>query len=102
MSSEKVPERWLALVEQAGNAVIEDQMLEPGAMADELILMAMRTSDGLDLARYASIGGAIDQGRLGDLVEENLVELINDGARLRLTPAGRLLANAVIAELASG
>ena len=102
LSTERVPECWLAQVEKSGRAVIEDHILGQDAVADELILMAMRTAEGLDLNRYSSFGGAIDRRRLSALLEQKLVEFTHNGARLRLTRAGWPLANDVIANLASG
>ncbi|NND49042.1 MAG: hypothetical protein HKN60_02190, partial [Rhizobiales bacterium] len=101
LTTERMPERWLGEVEAIGHAVVEDHMLDSGAAADELILMAMRTSLGLDLAHHAILGGSIDEEKRGQLVDQGLVEIAGNGARLRLTPSGRLVANAVITELAA-
>ena len=99
LATERVPERWLDAVERQGHGVVEDAALSPREAADELLLMSLRTSLGLDLARHAGLGGMIDRARLEPLVADGLVEMSDERDRLRLTAFGRLLANAVIAEL---
>jgi oxygen-independent coproporphyrinogen-3 oxidase len=102
LATERHPERWLERVEANATGVADDAPLSPREAADELLLMSLRTSLGLDLARHAALGGAIDRARLDTLLADGFVELSGEGARLRLTAPGRLVANAVITELASG
>jgi oxygen-independent coproporphyrinogen-3 oxidase len=100
LATERVPERWLGAVERQAHGLVEDETLAEGEVADELMLMALRTHRGLDIAQHTRLGGRIDRSRLDALRSDGLVELTCRARRLRLTAAGRLLANAVIAELA--
>ena len=56
-STEPMPERWLERVTQAGTGIIEREALTPSEQADELLMMSLRLSEGLDLDRLAAIGG---------------------------------------------
>jgi coproporphyrinogen III oxidase-like Fe-S oxidoreductase len=63
--------------------------------------MGMRLSEGIDLARFAAIGGrALDAARIASLAEDGLVR--SDGRRLAATPKGRLVLDRLIVELAPG
>ena len=97
---ERHPETWLKAVEARGHGVVEDVEVEARETADELLVMALRTRLGLDLARYESLGGRVEPDICDRLVTGGLVLFDPKRARLTLTPSGRLVANAVIAELA--
>ena len=91
------PEAWLTAAE-AGSGDGRVTAITPRDQADEYLMMALRVSEGMDLDRYAALaGGEPAQDRLDHL--EGLGMIHRDGARLRATPAGRLVLNAVIAEL---
>jgi oxygen-independent coproporphyrinogen-3 oxidase len=61
--------------------------------------MGLRVSEGIDLERYAALAGReIDSGKIAGLKSMGLIR--REGNRLRATPDGRKLLNAVIAELA--
>jgi oxygen-independent coproporphyrinogen-3 oxidase len=63
--------------------------------------MGLRLREGIDLARYEAISGRrLDPGRLKDLVGHALVETTAE-ARLRATPAGFAVLDALIADLAA-
>ncbi len=100
LSTERSPEAWLDLVERDGNAIIERECLEAGMQADEFLLMGLRLVEGIDPARYAAFAGRpLSPRKLADLAELGLVEMAN--GRLRATPQGRPVLNALIAELAA-
>jgi oxygen-independent coproporphyrinogen-3 oxidase len=100
LSTFKSPEDWLSRVEAAGQGVEGDEALSAAEAADEYLLMGLRLSEGVDLARHASIvGHALDRKRVDGLASEGLVE--RKGARLAATPKGRLVLNQVILELAA-
>jgi len=64
------------------------------------MLMGLRLSEGIDLARLASIGGrALDSKKVSALASEGLVE--RNGERLAATHKGRLVLNSLILELAA-
>lgn len=96
--TERAPEAWLARVEADGHGIVSDETLTPAEQADEMLLMGLRLREGVDLARHACLGGRIDRGRLAMLEAERLVA--REGDRLRVTPAGFPVLNAVIAALA--
>lgn len=96
--AERLPERWLAQVEEKGAGFATDEVTTDDA-AREHLLMALRLSEGLDLDAYrARWGRALAPERIAALAEDGLIKL--DGARLKATARGRLLLNRLIADLA--
>src|SRR5579883_3299442 len=49
------PEAWLALVEAEGHGITSDEVLLREERADEFLLMGLRLSEGIELARYEAI-----------------------------------------------
>ncbi|MGI4877802.1 MAG: radical SAM family heme chaperone HemW [Janthinobacterium lividum] len=97
------PENWLAAVRAHGHGLSESTVLDPATRAGEALLMGLRLVGGIDAAGYRARTGrlladSVDQVRLAQLVALGFVE--SDAAGLRLTPAGRPLVNAVLAQLA--
>ena len=69
--------------------------------ADEMLLMGLRLREGLDMARWEKLAGrGIDPARLAFLAEAGFVERIDD-TRIRATPSGFLVLDAVVADLAA-
>jgi putative oxygen-independent coproporphyrinogen III oxidase len=100
-STEKRPEAWLESVERDGHGLIEDAALNPEEQGDEMLLMGLRLSEGIDLARYATLAGRpLDAARIDALVGDGLVERLNP-TRLRVTPEGFPVLDAVVADLAA-
>jgi oxygen-independent coproporphyrinogen-3 oxidase len=100
-ATEKNPERWLALVEARGHGLVDDDTLTRAEQADELLLMGLRLAEGIALERYADRAGKpLDPDRIADLVRGGFVATTPDG-RLRVTPAGFPLLDAVVADLAA-
>ena len=100
-ANEKHPETWLQNVEETGSALVDDTMLTWEEQGDEFLLMGLRLTEGIDLERYALFGGReIDERRLLDLVEHGMIERLQ-GSRVRTTPAGALVLDAVVADLAA-
>jgi oxygen-independent coproporphyrinogen-3 oxidase len=100
ISTIKSPEAWLAEVEASGHGIDSDEALNAAEAADEYLLMGLRLSEGIDLARLAAIGGRVpDETRLSALAQAGLID--RSGARLAATPKGRLVLNRVILELAA-
>jgi putative oxygen-independent coproporphyrinogen III oxidase len=97
--TEKLPERWRRKVEADGHGFTDWSVVNPSDAAREHLLMNLRLAEGLDLAAYqARWGITLPPGRIAELSEQGL--LATDGVMLRATPAGMLLLNRVIAELA--
>jgi oxygen-independent coproporphyrinogen-3 oxidase len=100
LSAIKSPEAWLAEVEAAGHGLASEESLSAADSAEEYLLMGLRLSEGIDLARLAAIGGsALDEARIGALESEGLLARWN--TRLAATPKGRLVLNRLILELAA-
>ena len=63
-----------------------------------MAMMGLRLAEGIDLGRYAALAGAaMPEERIDELAGLGLVE--SDGGRLRTTPAGRPLLDAVLRRL---
>jgi len=90
------PENWLSAIERSGNGIGEEIDLEPSDQGMEALLMGMRLREGIDLGR---LGPFIDPEAAERLGRQGLVE--RDDERLRATPAGMLVLNSLLAELAA-
>ncbi|MTI18522.1 coproporphyrinogen III oxidase [Rhodobacteraceae bacterium RKSG542] len=100
-SMEKHPETWMGLVDSAGIGVTESFDLTTEEQGDEMLLMGLRLVEGLDVPRYEALSGrTFNQRRLSQLQENGMVEWIGN-TRLRATPQGMCLLNAVLGELVS-
>ncbi|HEX8829436.1 MAG TPA: coproporphyrinogen-III oxidase family protein, partial [Xanthobacteraceae bacterium] len=100
-ATEKRPEDWLSRVETLGHGLIADEVLTSAERADEYLLMGLRLAEGIDLARYERIAGrTLDPSRIAMLHRHGLVETSPAG-RLRVTPPGFPLLDAVVADLAA-
>ncbi|QOF73575.1 coproporphyrinogen III oxidase [Aminobacter sp. SR38] len=98
--AEKLPERWVELVEQRGHGVVGGETLTRSEEADEFLLMGLRLVEGIDLARYEQLSGkSLSSARLSILQGEGLVAPIGN-SRLRATPEGMIVLDAVVADLA--
>lgn len=95
------PETWLARVESWGDGLESDDVLSTEEQADEMLLMGLRLTEGIDLARFERIAGrGFDERRVADLIREGMVERIGP-ERLRATRAGTFVLDAVVADLAA-
>ncbi len=99
-ATERNPEAWLAAVERDGHGMIEQEMLGADEQADELLLMGLRLREGVDLARWQQLSGRDpDPKREQILLEHGFIERLGN-SRLRCTPKGMLILDAVVADLA--
>ncbi|HET7192308.1 MAG TPA: radical SAM family heme chaperone HemW [Pseudolabrys sp.] len=99
--TDRRPEAWLMRVEANGDGMTVNEKLTSGEVADEYLLMGLRLAEGIDTARYAALAGrALDPKRISILRGEGAVETTTDG-RLRVTPSGFPLLDAVVADLAA-
>ena len=99
-ATERVPERWLELVERDGHGMVDQELLGLDEQADELLLMGLRLREGLDLARWQQLSGRDpDPKREALLIEHGFIERLGN-SRLRCTPSGMLILDAVVADLA--
>ncbi len=100
-ATEKLPEDWLARVEETGHGLITDDALTREEMADEFLLMGLRLAEGIDPARYEALAGrSLDAVRIAALEENGLVETTSSG-RLRVSLPGFPVLDAVVADLAA-
>ena len=95
------PENFLSGLRRNGHGLIEEEILSAGEAADEALVMGLRLSEGIDpLALEQRFGTKlVDSEAVDRLVETGHLEY--DGRRLRTTPAGRLLLDRVLAEIAA-
>jgi len=94
-------DRYANLLRRRHPPVAYRQTLPQRALADEYILLRLRTNDGLDLRRLNKEYGlnlrAQKAPLLDRLRDDNLIH--NDPDRVRLTPQGRLLTDAITKRL---
>ena len=139
--TERNPETWADRVEASGTGVVETTALTLDEQADEMLLMGLRLSEGVDLGQLAALGGVRPAAQvIGGLMAMGLLDAVgvpkaaqsgaetsqdDDGdiirgcagpglapdafavqatvpERIRVTRAGRLVLNAVVAELSKG
>ncbi|MBX4335319.1 radical SAM family heme chaperone HemW [Bartonella raoultii] len=99
--NEKYPEHWLNLVETTGHGCIETEQLTTLEQADEMLLMGLRLSEGLDLARYETLSPkGLPVEKIIDLQQKGLVEM-KGNQRLKATSKGRILLDYIINQLAN-
>ena len=99
--TEKRPESWLERVDANGIGLIVDEKLTPSDVADEYLLMGLRLAEGIEPERYTALAGrTLDPSRISFLRENGAVETTESG-RLRVTPSGFPLLDAVVADLAA-
>jgi oxygen-independent coproporphyrinogen-3 oxidase len=97
--AERNPEAWRDRVFANHHGFTELNSLTPNEAADEALLMGMRLAEGLDLTRLDALAGVRpDRATLEGLTNLDLIERITPD-RIRATASGRLVLNAVIAEL---
>ena len=96
------PENWLAAVTAHSHGIGEETRIAPAERGIEALLMGLRLSEGIDLARLAELSGSdpLDRDAVVRLADQGLLAI--DRERLRATPAGRLVLNALLAEIVRG
>jgi oxygen-independent coproporphyrinogen-3 oxidase len=100
-ATERLPEKWLQRVEQIGHGLVEDCRLSQEETGDEFLLMGLRLSEGIELARFETLAGrAIGAAQIDVLRQAGLVDVVSDG-RLRITAEGFPVLDAVVADLAA-
>ncbi|MBI1385450.1 MAG: coproporphyrinogen III oxidase [Rhizobiales bacterium] len=101
--SERQPERWLTRVEEVGHGVTREAELTSSEMADEMLVMGLRLTEGISLARLAEISGlALAPAFLGNLERQGLVNWDRAAGRLAATPSGLLVLDSLLVELSRG
>lgn len=101
LSTEANPELWASAVEADGSGLVIDAALGHESQADEFLLMGLRLKEGIDLSRFHRLSGRrIDERRIDDLIMDGMVERVGRD-RLKVTPEGFPVLDAVVADLAS-
>ncbi len=99
--TERQPERWLGHVERDGHGLIECAPLSSAEQTDEMLLMGLRLTEGIDLARLAAVGGTRPDARtIRELADLDLLEMPGHD-RLRATARGRFVLNTLVLKLSS-
>ncbi|QPH55881.1 radical SAM family heme chaperone HemW [Pontivivens ytuae] len=94
------PEAYLAAVAEQSNAVKSVEVVSREEQAVEHLLMGLRLTEGVSLARHKKIAGhALDLSGVAALIEQGLVDVSGD--RLRIPAVGRPVTNAILRELLS-
>ena len=88
------PENWLAALARNGHGIAEQRDVPEADRGTEALLMGLRLAEGIVPAP-----GAVDRDKVARLSAQGL--LASDGERLRATPRGMLLLDAILAEIAS-
>ena len=98
----KKPENFMAAVARNGHGLVEEEALTRDEAAQEALVMGLRLAEGIDpvaLATRLGVSRLVDDGAVDRLAAHGL--LTRDGAILRTTPAGRLLLDSILAEIAA-
>lgn len=96
----KKPENYLSAVTRNGHGLKVENALTPMQRANEALVMGLRLTQGVDLARVEAMSGLargefLDGGAVDRLVGQGL--MAKSGDRLRVTDAGILLLDSVLA-----
>jgi len=92
------PALWRAAVADRGHALAPVETLTPEDRGAEYLMMALRLAEGADPGRFARLAGRdLPPARIARLAVAGMVELRRD--RLVATPPGRLLLDAILADL---
>lgn len=98
-SNERNPEAWLARVRETGDGLVEESRLTPDEQGDELLLMGLRLTEGVDLGRLARVSGlrpsdtAIARLEALGMIEARGVD------RIGATRGGRFVLNELVRQL---
>lgn len=92
------PEAWLKAVQESGHGIHQSTDVSKHSCGEEYLMMSLRLSEGMSFARFEDLSGAaFDMALAQDLIDGGLLSI--DGDRLRATPAGRPVLNALIGKL---
>jgi len=98
----KKPENFLSAVTRNGHGLAEEEFLTRDEAAHEALVMGLRLAEGIEpgaLAERLEVDRIVDEAAVDRLVGHSLLE--RDGETVRTTPAGRLLLDSILAEIAA-
>jgi oxygen-independent coproporphyrinogen-3 oxidase len=90
----RAPEIWRGMVMERGEGTADAGLLSPEDRVTELVMMGLRLTEGLSLAKFPELEARLDAEGLAEMSEAGFLER-GDGF-LRATARGRLLLNRVI------
>ncbi len=98
----RAPAVWLDRTERDGHALVEENPIDPEDRLIEVLMMGLRLSEGIPLARLRQETGlpledSFDPSVITDLVDAGYMEL--SGQTMRATKEGRQRLNAVLSLL---
>ena len=96
------PENFLSCVSHHGHGIAEEAALSAVEAADEMLVMGLRLSEGVDAGAIADRFGfesVADWDRVERLVGSG--HIVRNGTHIRLTSAGRLLLDHILGEIAA-
>jgi oxygen-independent coproporphyrinogen-3 oxidase len=98
----KKPENYIAAVERNGHGLKVETDLPAHERATEAMLMGLRLTEGIDLARVEARSGLgreafVDAGAVARLAAQGLI--VQDGDRLAVTDDGILLLDSILSEV---
>ena len=98
----RTPERWLTAVEDQGHGITETECVTPAARSDEMLMMGLRLTVGVELSQLEARGGlpfheVIDEARLDALIDGGFLE--RSDTHLRATPTGLRVLDSVLGSL---
>jgi oxygen-independent coproporphyrinogen-3 oxidase len=103
LSNERLPERWAERVAATGSGAVEEVALTIPEQADEMLLMGLRLSEGVDLARLTALTGlGPSHTTIADLTRLDLLEPDRGDGRMRATQRGRFVLNELVLQLSRG
>jgi oxygen-independent coproporphyrinogen-3 oxidase len=98
----KKPENFLSAVARNGHGLSEEEALTQEEAAHEALVMGLRLTEGIDtqaLANRIGVERLVEESAVARLQKLGLLD--RQGTRLAVTPAGRLLLDSVLAEIAA-
>lgn len=99
-ANERNPEAWLERVAATGRGLVEHSALTPGDQADEMLLMGLRLTEGIDLRRLSAISGVQPSRRAIERLQALAMLEVTQAGRIRATRAGRFVLNEIVRQLA--
>ena len=98
----KKPENFLSAVSRNAHGISEEEALTAEEAAHEALVMGLRLAEGIEPRLLSDrFGGRpiVEEASVDRVIGHGLLE--RDGSRLRTTPAGRLLLDSILAEIAA-
>lgn len=95
------PQKWSTMIIKNGNSMIEEEILTTEQNCDEYLLMSMRTTEGMKIKRYNSLGGKLNKVKVDEFINDGFLEKSNNGDSINISRKGSMLSDMIIANIAS-